>query len=214
MGMPLVPHHTDTATAGGIVADFAGYWVIAAGATVPADATAGYAPGCLFFKYGGTTGLALYVNEGTAASCDFNPMGATTSRVAVPDADTAIQAADSGRIHVVADVSADRTFTLPAPAAGLTYEFIAGLNAADGNDWIFTTGSNTNYFMGGVIHLDTDADAAGDEVVLVVPDGNSNSKLQVNLPQPGTRVLFVCDGTLWTVSGVVVSATAPAFADQ
>ncbi|HVL15845.1 MAG TPA: hypothetical protein VM529_24955 [Gemmata sp.] len=185
-----------------------------AGATVPADGTLGYAPGALFFHIDGSAGDLLYVNNGTKASSLFKPLPAAGGSVAVADADTAISAANSGRVHVVANVSADRTFTLPTPADGLVLEFVAGLNAADGHDWIFDTGSDTNYFMGGVQHHDTDSDAAGDELVLVAPDGNSNSILQVNLPQPGTRILFVCDGTLWTVCGQVYSAAAPTFGDQ
>jgi hypothetical protein len=134
--------------------------------------------------------------------------------VSVPDAATAILAANSGKPHLVANVSADRTFTLPTAAAGLDYEFIATVGAADGHDWIINTGSNTNYFVGAIIPLDTDSDAAGDEVVMLAPDGNSNSKLQINLPQGGTRVRVICDGTLCTVSGFAVSTTVPAFADQ
>lgn len=133
--------------------------------------------------------------------------------VTVSDADTTILATDSGKPHLVSNVSADRTITLPAPAEGLEYEFIANAVVADGHDWIFTTGSNTNYFTGGIVHLDTDSDAAGDEIVSVRPDGNSNSVLQINLPDVSTRVRFVCDGTLWNVSGIAVSATAPAFSD-
>lgn len=140
--------------------------------------------------------------------------GASGPVIAVPNANTTLSAADSGKPLLVANVSADRTFTLPAAAAGLDFEFIATVGAADGHDWIISTGSNTNYFVGAVVHLDTDANAAGDEVVVVAPDGDSNSKLQINLPEGGTTVRFICDGTLWTVSGFAVSATAPAFADQ
>lgn len=134
--------------------------------------------------------------------------------VAVGDADTAISAVNSGSIHIVANVSGDRTFTLPTAASGLTFEFIADIAAADGHDWIFTTGSDTNYFTGGVTHLDADSGTGADEIVPVFPDGNSNSKLQINLPNGGTWLKFVCTGTLWTVTGVAVSTTAPAFADQ
>lgn len=42
------------------------------GTSVPADATAGYATGCLYRKVNGGDGTALYLNEGTSASCDFN----------------------------------------------------------------------------------------------------------------------------------------------
>ena len=47
-------------------------WLLAYGDTVPTDATGGYAIGCLFLHTDGGDGTALYVNEGTLASCDFN----------------------------------------------------------------------------------------------------------------------------------------------
>lgn len=135
-------------------------------------------------------------------------------RVAVGDANYTVLPENSGKLHMVANVSADRTITLPTPVDGLVFEFIATVSAADGHDWIFDTGSNTNYFTGSIVHLDTDANAAGDEIVVVAPDGNSNSKLQINVPEGGTKVRFISDGTLWNVDGFAVSATAPAFADQ
>lgn len=151
----------------------------------------------------------------TATGAEINAAADVSARlVSVADDDYTVLAANSGKPHLVANVSADRTFTLPAPASGLEFEFIANAVVADGHDWIFNTGSDTNYFTGGIVHLDTDAGSAGDEIVPVQPDGDSNSKLQINLPDVGTRVKFVSDGTLWNVSGFAVSATAPAFADQ
>ena len=46
--------------------------LLASGTTVPADGTSGYATGCLFQHTDGGAGTALYVNEGTYASCDFD----------------------------------------------------------------------------------------------------------------------------------------------
>lgn len=46
--------------------------LISYGTSVPADEATGYAPGCLFLHVDGGDGTALYVNEGTAASADFN----------------------------------------------------------------------------------------------------------------------------------------------
>ena len=46
--------------------------LLASGTTVPADGTAGYQTGCLFQHTDGGAGTALYVNEGTVASCDFD----------------------------------------------------------------------------------------------------------------------------------------------
>lgn len=46
-----------------------GFTVLAHGAAAPTDGTAGYAKGCIFID---TTGAAVYVNEGTTTSCDFD----------------------------------------------------------------------------------------------------------------------------------------------
>jgi hypothetical protein len=135
--------------------------------------------------------------------------------VVVPDAATyTLLAANTGKVHIMPNLTADCTITMPAEKAGLSFEFIYGGVAADAQDWIFDTGSNTNYYLGGLVHLDTDANSAGDEAVPVYPDGNSNSKLTVNVPEAGTSVKFICNGTLWYVNGQAVAATAPAFADQ
>lgn len=159
--------------------------------------------------------LLEIVQGATVTAAELQAAADVSNRlVTITNADTAISAANSGKPHVIDDVSADRTFTLPTPASGLEYRFYPKLNAADGHDWIFSTGSNTNYIVGGVQFLDTDAGAGADEISLVVGNGSSNSKLQVNLPQPGTVLHFICDGTLWVVGGIVCSATAPAFADQ
>jgi hypothetical protein len=42
------------------------------GDTVPTDGTVGYETGCLFQHTDGGDGTALYVNEGSVTSCDFN----------------------------------------------------------------------------------------------------------------------------------------------
>jgi hypothetical protein len=150
-----------------------------------------------------------------ATAAELNAAADVSARVVtVTDANTTISAANSGRPHLVANVSADRTFTLPTAATGLDFEFIANAVVADGHNWIIDAGADVNFFTGGIVHLDTDAGSAGDEIVPVQPDGDSNSILQINVPDVGTRVRFICDGTNWNVSGFAVSATVPAFSDQ
>ena len=57
----------------GVLAEIPGYGaIIVAGTTVPTDGTVGYAIGCLFIHLDGGAGTALYCNEGTADSCDFD----------------------------------------------------------------------------------------------------------------------------------------------
>jgi len=46
--------------------------LFASGDTVPSDGTDGYQTGCLFQHVDGGDGTALYVNEGSITSCDFN----------------------------------------------------------------------------------------------------------------------------------------------
>ena len=49
-----------------------GYIVFACGDTAPTDGTAGFEVGCIFVDTNAADGSTILVNEGTAASCDFN----------------------------------------------------------------------------------------------------------------------------------------------
>lgn len=49
-----------------------GQVLLAFGAVIPTDATAGYAKGCIFIDTTGGEGDTVYINEGTAVECDFN----------------------------------------------------------------------------------------------------------------------------------------------
>jgi hypothetical protein len=74
--------------------------------------------------------------------------------VVTTDAATySVLSANTGKLHVIPDLTADCTFSMPAEAAGLHYKFIYGGAAADAQDWLFDTGSNTNYYVGGGVHL-------------------------------------------------------------
>lgn len=68
MSKKLTPHFSD-----GRVIEAPGIGTLFAyGTTVPTDGGAGYATGCLFLHTDGGAGTALYCNEGTATSCDFD----------------------------------------------------------------------------------------------------------------------------------------------
>tara|TARA_Y100000310_G_scaffold201702_1_gene201791 strand:+ start:8955 stop:9710 length:756 start_codon:yes stop_codon:yes gene_type:complete len=165
---------------------------------------------------GGTVIAIIEQGKSALLTCDGTTWLAENATggkgiVAIADAATyTVLPANSGKVHYIPNLTADCTITLPAEDEGLEYEFIYSGVAADAQDWIFDTGSDTNYFIGGMIHLDTD----GDLNVLIAPDGNSNSKLTVLVPQPGTSVKMYCDGTLWILDGRVTSTTIPTFADQ
>lgn len=174
----------------------------------PVNSTAG-------FEIDGTAITAsaaeLNILDGvTATAAEINAAADVSSRVViVPNSNYEFLVANSGKPHIIEDVSADRTFQLPEEAPGLDFELIATVGAADGHDWIITSNASSGY-VGGVLHIDTDADAAGDEAVLVAASTDEFT-LQVNLPAGGTRLRFISYGSSWMVNGVVVSATAPAF---
>jgi hypothetical protein len=135
-------------------------------------------------KYGGSPTNVVFVTDSTAIT---------------------IQADDSGKVHVVPDLTADSTITLPSPKEGMYYEFWYGGTAADAHDWTIDTGSDTNYFIGGLVQHDTDA--GGDDTAVVDSDNNSNSKLGVLTPIAGTTIKCCSDGVVWYLNGTVVSAT-------
>lgn len=64
---------------------------LAYGITVP-DGLAGYAPGCVFIHTDGTTGTAVYINEGTATTSDFNAL-ATAENLATVASSAEVAAA-------------------------------------------------------------------------------------------------------------------------
>lgn len=136
--------------------------------------------------------------------------GFQVTPVELADGDISItKAAHGGRINIVPDGGQDNDYTLPAPEAGVSYRFVYGGGAADATDAIFLTPGNSNFFKGGVTFHDTD-----DAISAVFSDGNSNSKLQVNVPA-GFDITFIgLDSTNYQVLGSVTSATAPTFADQ
>lgn len=70
------------------------------GKTVPTDGTAGYLPGCIFQHIDGTAGSVLYVNEGTASSCDFNVIESPETFLASDLADVGALAYTAGKILV------------------------------------------------------------------------------------------------------------------
>lgn len=139
-------------------------------------------------------------------------MPVTHIPVSIPDATTYTVLADnSGLTHYFPNFTSTCTATLPSPKAGLWFEFVYAGVAADAQNFVITTGSDTNYFIGGLQFCDNDTDV----VAPIAGDGNSNSKLTIVTPDVGTTVRVECtNGTLWALSGHVGSATIPSFADQ
>jgi len=87
MSKKLQPHYADAK--GAISLGFDGNIVLAEGPSVPVNGTAGYAPGCVFFRRAGGANQQIYINTGTAASCTFTALTPAGSALgAVVGADT------------------------------------------------------------------------------------------------------------------------------
>jgi hypothetical protein len=174
------------------------------------DASDGYEP-----KYADSANVFELMGI-TATAAELNGATDVSSRlVSITDAATyTALAANSGKTHVFPDLTASCTVTLPAVASGLEFTFISKAFAADAQNWVFDTGSATNFYLGGLAFADTDAGAGADEIHAgVFPDGNSNDIMTIVTPGAGTRIHMICDGTNWIVNGQVFSATVPTFAD-
>lgn len=133
--------------------------------------------------------------------------------VAIADATAyTVLAKNSCKLHIMPDVTADITYTLPPAENGLVFEFMYNGTAADAQAHIFATDATTELFAGGVVFHDHDIGGAGIEVLSVYADFSNDDLLTVDLPEVGTRIKFVSDGTSWFVNGTIVSDTAPVFA--
>jgi hypothetical protein len=152
-------------------------------------------------------------NSSTGAiteSFTLDGSGIQIAPVALSDADVSVTAAaNGGRVNVIPALASNRTITLPSPSEGVHFKFIYGGAADEAQNVIFDTGSDTNFYIGGVQHLDTNADN-----VSVYSDGNSNSKLTLTAFGVMEINILAKDSVNWYVWGNVISATAPAFADQ
>ena len=136
--------------------------------------------------------------------------GLQVTPITFSDADTTLTAtANAGRTNVVPAITGNRTLTLPSPTAGIWFKFIYGGAAEEAENLIIDTGADANFFIGGVIHLDSNADN-----VSVYADGNSNSILTLTDFGLFEINILAKDSTNWIIWGHQEGADVPAFTDQ
>ena len=153
-----------------------------------------------------TTFKTISKNASTGTITEVATLGGAP--IALGDEDKTLTTADhSGRTLAVPALAANRTITLPAPVAGANFKFVYGGAAEETENLIIVTPGNTNFFLGGVLHI-TGTSAS------VYADGNSNSKL--TLTDFGLMEINIeaKDSTNYYIWGYQEGADAPAFADQ
>ena len=147
-------------------------------------------------------------NSSTGAITEIITMG--DAPVALGDEDKTLDAAThSGRVLAVPAIGGNRTITLPAPVAGQTYKFIYAGAAEETENLIIVTPGNSNFFLGGIVHLDSNADN-----VSVYSNGSSNSSLTLTDSGLFEINIVAKDSTNYYIWGYAEGADAPAFADQ
>ena len=119
-----------------------------------------------------------------------------------------LTAADSGKTILFPDMDAACTFDLPAEADGLRFKFVYVGGAEDAHGIIIDSESATNFFIGGVNHLDAD----GETQLAVFSNGSAHYNLTCTTVTAGTEIELLCTGVTWYISGQVCGATAPTFA--
>lgn len=133
--------------------------------------------------------------------------------VNVPNETTyTVLAKNSGKLHIMPNLTANCTITLPAVEYGLYYSFMYNGTAADNKNWIIKTAAAAALFAGGVVFHDENIGGAGIEVLAVYADFSDDDTFTVVTPQVGTTVDFVSDGTSWFTNGMVISDAVPTFA--
>ena len=155
-----------------------------------------------------TTVKTISKNSTTGAITEIITMG--DAPVALGDENKTLDAAThSGRTLVVPAIGSNRTITLPAPVAGQTYKLIYGGAAEEAENLIIVTPGNTNFFIGCIVHLDSNADNTS-----IYSNGSSNSKLTLTDFGCFEINIIAKDSTNYFIHGYAESADAPAFADQ
>ena len=159
--------------------------------------------------------IGITKNSSTGAITEnitYGNNGLVATPVVLDDANTSLTAADNaGRVNIIPDVTGNRIYTLPSPSAGLYFKFIYGGVAADASNPIISTGADANFISrGGIVFHDID----GNAISSVFPNGSSNSKLTVNVPESIEINFLALDSTNWAIWGYVAADTIPAFGDQ
>lgn len=130
-----------------------------------------------------------------AANVAGSTAEATTVRSSVETsaATNELTKAESGKI-IILDHATEFATTLPAPAAGLEFEFIVG-NAPEAASYTVVTNGSANIMRGHILTADVNAasdgdfEAAGGDTLTFV-----DAKAVI-----GDRARFVSDGTYWYV---------------
>ena len=125
-------------------------------------------------------------------------------------AQTLTAAAHSHRTIIVPDTGDDRIYTLPTPAAGVSFHFVYGGAAADATGITIKTANNTMFFKGSVIHHDSNQTAQ--TTAAVFANGTDEFTFACDLPEALDIRIVGMSATTSIISGSSTGATPCTFA--
>ncbi len=152
------------------------------------------------------TGAVTNSDAVTTVGATVHTGGDRTLMITTADAAVSISAANSGKVHLVPDLTADRIYTLPPNAAGLYYEFWSTRVDADGHDLQIVADNAADFYKGTLVWYDTNASPT--VFALLSPDGTSDHTLNLILPI-AFKIKMYCDGTNWFITGDVFADATP-----
>lgn len=157
----------------------------------------------------GTSGAVALVTPTVSGTTTL--VGVNQTPVIIPDATPyTVLAANSGRVHIISEQTANLTLNLPVIATGLNYKFIMGGVATEAQNYIFVA-TTPSFWNGGVVWQDQDSVA--DNTEPVYGNGSSHLTFTVVTPNAGTCIeCYVNTTPEWVLHGTVVSASTPTMA--
>ncbi len=118
----------------------------------------------------------------------------TNQPILLPNAAYAVNASDTGKLMIINTVTAGRTYTMPAPTAGLHYKFINMAAGAIGGTIDIDCG--VGLVNGGMICCN------GAAAVAVPVTANRHINFVTAATLKGDNVDLYADGTNWSVIGI------------
>jgi hypothetical protein len=131
----------------------------------------------------------------TATIAEINQAADESAKTEVVTATNVIAASESGKTFFL-NSATEFVSTLPAPAAGLNFEFIVSA-APSGADYTIVTTSSANVIKGQVYSSDLNAASDGD----IETSGGDTISFVSAKAVAGDRVVVKCDGTNWFAYG-------------
>lgn len=151
---------------------------------------------------GGSANVDLSGSTGTFRFPSGGSSGNKVTVISGSGATVTLTAAQSGSI-VLFDRAAGTVYTLPAPVAGLTFQFHVLTSVTSNAHKIITSGASI-FMTGSLVNIDTDTSNAvaawtadGSTIRSVSMNGTTTGGLQ------GTLIRLICiSSTMWMVEGI------------